>query len=945
MLSLQESKIQLLFIVDGYDEVQSYKRIYDPNNLLNWNCKTMFTCRSSHLDGDKLYKKLSNSQLSPEWKNWETYQTNIDTLPGLSDLVDNPFVLSMIVSVLPKLVLKHDSQLTLTSLDLYEAFVQQWFEEEEQRMFTNNVSTNITNLQKEYRDYSYRLASKMMDYGYTYVEYVKDNKSNEWTQFFDPNDARITTIKRGSPLNGDSRYYCFIHKSIQEYFAAKGGQNSIEQLVNHYDDKLLDCSINTNLITDKGVFDFHKQILQRFPQFNEQLYKIIQLSKTSEKVSIAAANAITILNYSNYSFQKADFKNIKIPGANLSLAMMEGADLRGANLSNVDFQSAWLQKAKLDGADMNNVELGQRAYINCKSTINKLKFNKSQKYFACATGDLEQSEEPKVQIYYFETLESLCILKDHKQSITDVAFSPNGEYFISCDNRTVNIYSTNKWQLIHSIILDDDMCNVDFSQDSHYIICDCGKFVFIYTTEDYQLAKKIESQDTINSIQFSNDCKKIVCAGQGFIEVWDVENQQLIFEVHDFEQVVHHAVFSPNDSLILCALSDNTIQIWDIQSNDQLYYLYGHVTRVSYLAFSPNGQYLASGSEDGSILLWDAKSFDIIKCLNVHTLQISSIQFCYDNETIMSGSWDKLIKFTSINSQPLIKSLDGHEGAVVRAKYSNNKQFIVSCSMDSTIKLWDPKNGALIQTLDDHEDFVFDLQLSQDDKFLISSSRDKTVKLWDLQTFECVNTCELASVSLSVDLHKDGKMFVYAGLNGIIEIFEMDNGSVKVFEFENEMHVVKYSHDYTKLAASGVDANIIVIDIASGQILVNVKEFDQQFLRLEFSKDDQYIYTIFDEDEYQTMKIWDINGKLVRQSFTEDDAKTIFGYQMSNDNKTVQLFKNCVMLTQNNELLWISGQYTLVMTQCSFENIQNLSKYNQMLMQQYQNGSDYDTLK
>lgn len=57
ILTLQQSKTHLLFVVDGYDEVRSYKRLYDPNSLLNWNCKALFTCRSSHLANDKFYYK------------------------------------------------------------------------------------------------------------------------------------------------------------------------------------------------------------------------------------------------------------------------------------------------------------------------------------------------------------------------------------------------------------------------------------------------------------------------------------------------------------------------------------------------------------------------------------------------------------------------------------------------------------------------------------------------------------------------------------------------------------------------------------------------------------------------------------------------------------------------------------------------------------------------
>ncbi|CAL5993880.1 Pentapeptide_repeats-containing protein [Hexamita inflata] len=392
ILTLQQSRIQLLLIVDGYDEVRSYKRLYDSNNLLNWNCKALFTCRSSHLACDKYYYKYfisqkfdyeiqfcelvlvhfnnnqiqgylqrfclkleSNSKYSSEWKDWNTYLKYIDIIPGLCHLVENPFILSMIVKVLPNIILKNNINQTLLSLDLYEEFVQQWFELEEERMFINNVSTDIINLKKEYYDYSQKLASKMMDVAKTVVEYKNEDKQNPWREFFDPNNSKLSTIRRGAPLTMSSRFYSFIHKSIQEYFVAKNGQYSVTLLINSCNEKTLDCSINTHNITDKGVFDFYSQIIQRFPEFKQQLYKVIELSKINSKVSIAAANAITILNYINESFQNADFRNIKIPGANLGLAMMQNIDLRGADLSNVDFQSAWLQKAKFDGANMLNL--------------------------------------------------------------------------------------------------------------------------------------------------------------------------------------------------------------------------------------------------------------------------------------------------------------------------------------------------------------------------------------------------------------------------------------------------------------------------------------------------------------------------------------------------------------------------------------------------------------
>ncbi|CAL5990305.1 Pentapeptide_repeats-containing protein [Hexamita inflata] len=312
----QESKTQILFIIDGYDEIRSYKCLYNTNNLLNWNCKTIFTCRSSHLVGDPSYYKyfisskfdkstafqevilvhfddqqindylerfVQKSQAKLAW-DWKIYRTHVDTILGLRELVQNPFILSMIVTVLPKLVSKRTASKNLEkliSLDLYEEFVKQWFEKEEEKMITNNVATDVSDLQKEYEDYSLKLATKMIDVVKTVVEYTSTDKQSQWKAFFDPNNPRTTTIRRGAPLNTSSKFYSFIHKSIQEYFVAKNGQKQVQQLTVLLDDSSLKCSFNQHLVIDKGVFGFYSETIQRYSEFKKQLYQIIEMSKTS----------------------------------------------------------------------------------------------------------------------------------------------------------------------------------------------------------------------------------------------------------------------------------------------------------------------------------------------------------------------------------------------------------------------------------------------------------------------------------------------------------------------------------------------------------------------------------------------------------------------------------------------------------------------------------------
>ncbi|CAL6041893.1 Pentapeptide_repeats-containing protein [Hexamita inflata] len=430
---LQMSKTQILFIVDGFDEVRSYKCLYTTNNLLNWNCKVIFTCRTSHIAGnsnyykyfisstfDKIisfreiilvhfddnqindYLKRIQKQLNTE-QSWEWYKHQIDNIPGLKSLIQNPFILSMMVVVIPQLNNKFVQN--LQKLDLYEIFVQQWYEREEERMYTNNVNCDIFNLLQEYEEYSQNLATKMMDSMKTVIVYDK-NAEKQWKEYFDPNNPRLTTIRRGAPINSSSKQYSFIHKSIQEYLVVKNGKKQVELIIYQ---KSLECSFNCVLIQDQGVFEFYIQTIKKYPQFRQQLYDIINMSKTNCNISIAAANAITILNVANESFRNMNLCRVKIPGANLSLAMMEGADFTEADLSNVDFQSAWLENAIFNKSNMKNVLLNQSLLIKTHHQIQNIVCDCYNKYVACSIFEIKKWMN-YVKIFNLDSLQEEAIL-------------------------------------------------------------------------------------------------------------------------------------------------------------------------------------------------------------------------------------------------------------------------------------------------------------------------------------------------------------------------------------------------------------------------------------------------------------------------------------------------------------------------------------------------------
>jgi len=124
--------------------------------------------------------------------------------------------------------------------------------------------------------------------------------------------------------------------------------------------RLQNSSLYKILFTrELSLIRFLAEQCQANPVFEKQLVDIIALSRKHGDLKIAAANAITILNYANYPISTMDLKGIKIPGADLSAGLLHGADFSDADLRGVDFTNAYLVDARFNGSQIKGCEWGR----------------------------------------------------------------------------------------------------------------------------------------------------------------------------------------------------------------------------------------------------------------------------------------------------------------------------------------------------------------------------------------------------------------------------------------------------------------------------------------------------------------------------------------------------------------------------------------------------------
>ncbi|ETO05723.1 mycorrhiza-induced NACHT/WD-repeat protein [Reticulomyxa filosa] len=292
-------------------------------------------------------------------------------------------------------------------------------------------------------------------------------------------------------------------------------------------------------------------------------------------ISVAAANAITILNSANVNMHYRDWNGIKIPHATLDNAFLKGTDFQNANLDYVSFYRSFLNKANFTNALMNGIYFGEYAY-----------------------------------------------LKGHTESVNRVQFSRDGSKIVSCSN-----------DYGHS----DVVSRVQFSPDgSKSVSCSWDKNIRIWDTIriwDLSSGRQIKIFEghlkNVNGAHFSSDNLKLLSySADTTIQIWDIitiriwdvlsGNQLQILEGH-LGHVTGVQFFS-NGSKVLSCSGDKTIRIWDVALGRKMQLIEGYLDSVNKVHFSPGGSWdkysivgcdgtcIASYSVDKTIRIWDVLS-------------------------------------------------------------------------------------------------------------------------------------------------------------------------------------------------------------------------------------------------------------------------------------------------------------------------------------------------
>ncbi|KAG0220926.1 hypothetical protein BGX31_010380 [Mortierella sp. GBA43] len=894
---IKELKVNRRFILicDGYDESQQSHNLYTTNRLNQpgeWKAKMVISCRTEYLGTDyrdqfrpegpdqssesvqfqeavitpfsvDQVESYIDEYVSIHQPLWEAknYREALRQIPGLQDLVRNPFLMSLSLEVLPRMMGlgRQFSATRVTKVALYDQFVIHWLERGKKRLGEKDLNPQarvaFENLIDEGfaasgAEFLKRLAVAIYkeQYGQPIVQYSRYKDDGTWKAEFFGRDEEKQLLREACPLTKNGNQYRFLHQSLLEYGltlaifdpqdwrgigsvlvrARRGSTSSVMSFetsratgnVARPADRADPNSplVWKNIVNEPSLMKFLEERVQEQPVFKQRLLDYIELSKSDEKWRTAAANAITILVRTGAQFGFADLRGIRIPGADITSGVFESAQLQGADLRKVNLRDSWLQKANLSGAQMSGAHFGE---------LQPLEHNggsvESYMYSPDGSSLVVGLSSGDVIMYKTSNREKSWTSKGHTEKVRSVVFSPTGDRIISgSEDKTLRLWDSKTGACHHVLTGHTDWIQsiaysprgdlvASGSRDKAVRLWDLGTGHCRHTLTGHT--------DIITSVEFSPDGSQVASGSKdSTVFLWDVETGLSKHTLSGHSMAVTHVSFSSQGNQLVSASNDETLRVWDVETGESRHELTGHTKEVSSVAFSPNGSQIASGSHDSTVRVWDLESGECRHILSGHTGPVNSVVYSLQGDQLMSASDDNTIKLWDPETGDMHHTPTVHGRGEIRVLLSPRGEHLVFCNRDSSVQLWDERAETSRTISNRHLKSVTGVKVSQDGYQVASFSEDDTIRLWDARTGAYRHTLAVDLLVNDVAYSPQGGQAVSGCGDNSVRLWDVVNGTCRhvLNGHTGGVYNVTYSPQGRQIASISRDDTIRLWDAESG---------------------------------------------------------------------------------------------------------------------------------
>ena len=502
------------------------------------------------------------------------------------------------------------------------------------------------------------------------------------------------------------------------------------------------------------------------------------------------------------------------------------------------------------------------------------------------------SSDNSIKLWDAATGQNYLTLTGHDSPVNDVVFTTdnaqvisageNGEIMLwNADTGNRIITRTGDSGPIHALALSPDGSQLATANDDNS--------VRVWDTETWETRFiAFGHENVVLDVDFNSDGTQLASTGlDGRIIFWNARNGSSLNSIeprfNDQGEVVtiNAITFSPDDTLIATATSNNVVRLWNLETDKLVDTLAGHAATVNDIAFDTTGDVIVTASADGTAKIWRVDSGQAIDTLPGHPGGVLSLAFNPDGQQVATTGQDGVARLW--NAEPEFDQiiLTAHTAPVRRITFSPDGTLVATASSDRTARVWDAANGDSLHVFSDHNQVVNDVAISPDSLWLASASDDLDVRLWNLETGEVRLPLLIHPAAVnSVVYNNDGTQLLTSSDDGIVRLWDVASSRV-MQALDHEGAVVNravFSPD-SQLVATAVSDGTVRVWRVDGELVQSLSAHGLPVNDVAFNQQGTYLATASDDG---TARLWDLEtGELIR-SFT-GHAGPVLGLSFNRD--------------------------------------------------------------
>ncbi|MEI7987853.1 MAG: WD40 repeat domain-containing protein [Chloroflexota bacterium] len=451
--------------------------------------------------------------------------------------------------------------------------------------------------------------------------------------------------------------------------------------------------------------------------------------------------------------------------------------------------------------------LAQKIEEFFSTRINSIAFSPDKSTIAIAT----QYPDNKIYLWKMGEDKASKVLAEHKHSVYDVAFSPDGSLLASGSlDGSIRVWKVGDGSVDKVLIAQNQPAGVPTpipTIDPNYSP-EMKKSI-----EDAQKIQEENKMPYVFSVAFSPDGQTV--AGGYFdnvIRLWKISDGSLFKTLEGSKSMVFDVTYSPDGTAIAARSVDGFVRIWQASEGALLKAIdFGYA--ISTLAISPDGNNLAIGGEAYQVIIKKLSDASVVMDQTPHVNRVTSVTYSSDGKLFADASIDGVIVTWNL-ADGKVKYIFPVMGPIYSVAISPDNQILAAATGDNinSIALWNLSDGKVRSVLKGHTAPASVVAFSADGTMLVSAGEDSSVRLWFVQDGKQLKVLEgQKDVINSAAFSPNGELLATGSLDNTVQFYKMPSGEVdKTIKLLLSTSTVAFSKDGNLLAVGLSDGSVAI---------------------------------------------------------------------------------------------------------------------------------------